>query len=116
MLSVIIGDDIEDMGRASEQEYRSDQLLFAPYVRRRWTPYGFSPVERALVPVQMGLSRQQFQLDLFTEGTIPGMFVIPGEQFSTPQQTRTLQDLLNNLASDVAWKHRIIVLPSGSKS
>jgi hypothetical protein len=38
--------------------YRTNQLLYLPYVTRRWTPYGFPPLERALIPVMAGLNRQ----------------------------------------------------------
>lgn len=97
-------------------EYRSNQLLYLPYTTRRWTPYGFPPIERALIPAMAGLNRQQYQLDYFNEGTIPGMFVSPGDAGMTFDQQRTLQDALNALAGDPAWKHKIIVLPPGSRT
>jgi len=49
-----------------------------------------------------------------TEGSIPGLFIIPGPDVSTAQQIRTLQDSLNALANDTGYRHKIIVLPPGS--
>ena len=51
-----------------------------------------------------------------TEGTIPGVYVIAGDAYVTPAQQRQLQDTLNALAGDQAWKHRVIVLPPNSKT
>ena len=48
--------------------------------------------------------------------SIPGMFVSPGDVNMTPSQIRELQDALNALAGDVGFKHKIIVLPPGSKT
>lgn len=120
MMDMIAERDIlalaEDGVTTPEAEYSGDQLLYMPYTRRPWTPYGFSPVEQALLPITIGLNRQSFLLDFFTEGTIPGVYVIAGDQYVTPAQQRQLQDTLNALAGDQAWKHRVIVLPPGSKT
>jgi hypothetical protein len=97
-------------------EYRADQLLYIPRLRRPYTPYGFSAVEQAIVPITLGMQRQNYLLDFYAEGSIPGTFVIAGDQYVTPAQQRQLQDTLNAIAGDVAWKHRVIVLPPGSKT
>jgi hypothetical protein len=103
----------EELGEPVRQ-YRGDQLLYAPYVTRSFTPYGFPPMEQAILPITIGLRRQQWALDFFSEGSIPGMFVIAPPEW-TPQQIRTFQDSLNALGGDVAMKWRVIVLPGGSK-
>lgn len=95
-------------------EYRGDQLMYLPYSQRTWTPYGQAPIERAIIPVMTGLNKQQYQLNFFTEGSIPGLFISPGDPNMTPAQIRELQDALNALAGDQSWKHKIIVLPGGS--
>ncbi len=106
--------DASDELGPPDQEYRGDQLLYLPYVRRTWTPYGFSPTEQAMLPIMIGLKRLQWVLDWFTEGSIPGMFVMPGPEISTPQQIQQLQSALNAVAGDRAIAHRIVVLPGGS--
>lgn len=104
----------ESDDEAAIANYRTNQLLYLPFMPRVRTPYGLPPIERALVPAMAGLNRQQYQLDYFNEGSIPGVFVSPGDANMTLAQQRTLQDALNALAGDPAWKHKIIVLPPGS--
>jgi len=109
--------DIQDGGlRGSEVgQFRGDQLLYVPMVPRRWTPYGFPPIERAMIPVLSGLQKQGYQLDYFREGTVPAVYMSPGDENMTPNQIRELQDALNAFAGDPAWHHKIIVLPPGTK-
>lgn len=119
LMTVITQRDL-DYGNLKGSEYnkfRSDQLLYLPMVPKRWTPYGFPPIERALVPVMSGLQKQGYQLDFFREGTVPAVYVSPGGVNSdlTPNQIRELQDALNAVAGDTAYKHKIIVLPADSK-
>jgi 8-oxo-dGTP pyrophosphatase MutT (NUDIX family) len=114
LMTLLLGEDNPDEG-ALVAEYRGDQLMYLPFSQRTWTPYGQAPIERAIIPVMTGLNKQQFQLNFFQEGSIPGLFVSPGDPNMTPAQIRELQDALNALAGDQAWKHKIIVLPGGSK-
>ena len=114
LMTVISERDLDDLDVEPVDQYRGDELIYQPYLRRTWTPYGFPGIERALLPVVTGLKRQQFILEFFTEGSLPGMFVIPGPGIDTPEQMRKLQDTLNFVAGDQAWKHKIIVLPHGS--
>jgi hypothetical protein len=115
---VLSGRDLEDAGLADAVAlpFTRDQMLYRPMVRRRWTPYGFPPVERALVPIMMGLNRQGWQLDYWREGTVPAVYVSPGDTSMTANQIRELQDALNAIAGDYAWSHKVIVLPPGSKT
>jgi SPP1 gp7 family putative phage head morphogenesis protein len=116
-MTLITQRDIDEGGltNAEVNEFRGDQMLYLPMVQRRWTPYGFPPVERALIPVMAGLQKQAFQLDYFREGTVPAVYISPGDMNITPNQVRELQDALNAVAGDAAQHHKIIVLPPGSK-
>jgi SPP1 gp7 family putative phage head morphogenesis protein len=118
MISAITGRDIEEAGLTDDQwgQYRGDQLLYLPMLRQRQQPYGKPPVERALIPVMSGLQKQGFALDYFREGTVPSVYISPGDISMTPNQIRELQDALNAVAGDPAWHHKIIVLPPGSKT
>ena len=125
LMSLIIQDDLDEIERQMEEAgmdedpletYRADQLMYLPRFRRVFTPYGFGAIEQALMPISIGMNRQQYLLNFFTEGTIPGVYVIAGDQYVTPAQQRQLQDTLNALAGDQAWKHRVIVLPPNSKT
>lgn len=115
LVTMQAGEDVADMSDALTREYQANQLIYRPMVPRAWTPYGFAPIERALVPILSGTQRQQFQLNYFAEGSIPGLFVSAGDPNATPSQLRELQDALNAMAGDPAWKHKIIVLPNGSR-
>jgi 8-oxo-dGTP pyrophosphatase MutT (NUDIX family) len=111
------GTDIDDYGLAGAEvnQFRSDVLLYAPMVVSRETPYGFPPVERALLPIISGLQKQEFQLDYFTEGTVPAVYISPGDPNITPTQIKELQDALNAIAGDPAYHMKVVVLPSGSR-
>jgi hypothetical protein len=118
LTSVITGRDLDEAGMTDAQwaPFRGDQLLYLPMVKRRWSPYGMPPVERALVPIMAGLQKQAFALDYFNSGTVPAVYVSPGDVTMTPNQIRELQDALNAVSGDPAWHHKIIVLPPGSKT
>jgi SPP1 gp7 family putative phage head morphogenesis protein len=115
-VTLITQKDIDDGNLAGSEieQYTGDQLIYMPMVPRRWTPYGFPPIERALIPVMAGLQKQAFQLDYFREGTVPAVYISPGDMNITPNQVRELQDALNAVAGDPAYHHKIIVLPPGT--
>jgi len=117
LMTMITGKDIEQYEGLEGPAFMGDQLLYLPMTPRRWTPYGFAPIEQALIPVMSGLQKQGYQLDFFREGTVPAVYISPGGSNSnmTPNQLRELQDALNAIAGDVAYKHKIIVLPADSK-
>jgi predicted ABC-type ATPase len=117
IMSMITRDDIEKSGLSNQEiaEFRGDQMMYVPMVPRTWTPYGFPPIERALIPIYSGLQKQAFIYDWFSENTIPAAYVIPGDTAMTPNQMRELQDALNAIAGDPAFMQKIIVLPPNSK-
>lgn len=115
LLTVISEDDLSELG-APVDSFRADQLLYLPYDQRSWTPYGFPGIERALIPVITGLQRQRYWLDYYNEGSIPGGLIIGGDNITTPAQARVLQDALNAIAGDQAYKHKWIVLPHGASA
>lgn len=115
LTSLLTDSDIE-VDDVPVGEYRADQLIYLRETPRNFTPYGFSCVEKALLPISIGLARQQFQYDYFSEGSVPGQWITPGPDIATPAQIRQLQDALNAMAGDIGAKHRIIVLPPGSKA
>lgn len=115
LMTLLTGEDVKDLDQPARQ-YRGDQLLYLPYTARSWTPYGFPPVERTIVPILTGLRKQQYWLDYFDEGTLPGAYVSPGENSGwTPNQITELQNGLNAIAGDPGYKHKVIALPPGSK-
>ena len=115
--TVISGTDIDDYGLtgAEVNQFRADTMLYLPLVPRRESPYGFPPIEQALLPIISGLQKQEFQLSYFTEGTVPSVYISPGDPNMTPTQVKELQDALNGIAGDPAYHLKVIVLPPGSK-
>ncbi len=117
-MTMITQRDIDEGGLsgAEVKSFRSDQMLYLRMTPRRGTPYGFSLTEKAIVPILTGLRKQAFQLEYFSEGTVPAVYISPGDATITPNQIRELQDALNAVAGDQAFHHKIIVLPPGSKT
>jgi 8-oxo-dGTP pyrophosphatase MutT (NUDIX family) len=115
--TVIMGTDIDDYGLAGSEinQFRADTMLYVKMVPRRETPYGFPPVEQALLPIISGLQKQEYQLSYYTEGTVPAVYISPGDPNMTPTQVRELQEALNGIAGDPSYHLKVIVLPPGSK-
>lgn len=113
------GDDLREHGlteRDVRAYLRGDQLLYLPYLQRPDSPYGFSIVEQAIIPIMTGLRKQAYQLEFFSETSVPAVYISPGDVNMTPNQVRELQDALNAVAGDIAWRYKVIVLPPGSKT
>jgi 8-oxo-dGTP pyrophosphatase MutT (NUDIX family) len=115
--TVISGTDIDDYGLAGSEvnAFRADTMLYLPLVPRRETPYGFPPIEQALLPIISGLQKQEYQLGWYQEGTVPACYISPGDPNMTPTQVKELQDALNGIAGDPMYHLKVIVLPPGSK-
>src|ERR1017187_1484679 len=115
--TVIMGTDIDDYGLAGAEinQFRADTMLYVRMVPRRETPYGYPPVEQALLPIISGLQKQEYQLSYYTEGTVPAVYISPGDPNMTPTQVRELQEALNGIAGDPSYHLKVIVLPPGSK-
>lgn len=117
-MTMITQRDIDEGGLSGSEvrSFKSDQLMYLRTTPRRETPYGFSLTEKAIIPILTGLQKQAYQYDYFREGTVPAVYISPGDANITPNQIRELQDALNAIAGDPAWHHKIIVLPPGSKT
>ena len=115
--AVISGSDIDDYGLTGAEinQFRADTMMYVKMVPRRESPYGFPPIEQALLPIISGLQKQEFQLSYYTEGTVPAVYISPGDPNMTPTQVKELQDALNGIAGDPAYHLKVIVLPPGSK-
>ena len=109
--------DIEEAGLKGYEgpAFAVDQLMYLPTTPRAFTPYGFSAVEMALIVILTGLRKQAYQAQYYDEGTVPSVYISPGDVNITPTQIRELQSALNAFAGDQAWHHKIIVLPPGSR-
>ena len=114
--TIIAGTDIDDYGLAGSEvnQFRADTMLYAPAGPPRDSlrvPAG----RTALLPIISGLAEAGVPASYFTEGTIPAVYISPGDANMTPTQIRELQDALNGIAGDPAYHLKVIVLPPNSK-
>lgn len=116
-MTMVDEQDIRAAGMEGDRlgKFTTGQLLYLPLDQRTWTPYGFPATEQALIVIMTALQKQAYQLDYYREGTVPAVYISPGDANITPNQIRELQDALNAYAGDPAWHHKIIVLPPGAK-
>jgi phage portal protein BeeE len=78
--------------------YTINDVLYRPRNLRVHKVYGYSPVEQLLMTINIGLRRQVFQLNFFTEGNMPSALIGVPEQW-TPDQIRTFQEWFDNILS-----------------
>ena len=100
---------------AQDGDYSADELIYKVRNPRTWTPYGFSPVERALSVADIYLRRQQWLRSEFTDGVMPDLLFKTDENFgNTPELVRAYENILNDdLAGQTAERKRARVLPAG---
>lgn len=77
-------------------DYAKDELIYRPRVKRTHKVYGYSPVEQIIMTVNIGLRRQAWQLESFTEGNIPEALIGTPSQW-TPDQVRQFQDWFDSV-------------------
>jgi hypothetical protein len=71
--------------------YSARDIIYRPRNVRAHKVYGYSPVQQVLMTVNIGLRRQLWQLDYFSEGSIPDALIgVPASW--TPEQIKQFQD------------------------
>lgn len=92
--------------------YRGNEILFRPRNLRIHKVYGYSPVEQLMMTINIGIRRQVFQMNFFTEGNIPPALIGVPESW-TPDQIRTFQEWFDNiLAGNLAERRRARFVPA----
>lgn len=93
-----------------------DDLLYRPRTVRTHTPYGLSATESVLLTVNAALQRQVWNLNYYTEGTMPeGVLGVP--ESWTAQQIQDYQTWWDAmLAGDLAARRRIKFIPGDAKN
>lgn len=99
----------------ADGEFTADDLIYAPRVRRPWTPYGFSPVERCLPLVDLYLKRLHWFRTEFTDGVMPDMMMKSDMDFGNqPELIRGYEQVFNDaLAGSLEQRRRMRLLPNG---
>lgn len=94
----------------------SDQIIYAPMnLRANHRPYGYSPVEQVYVEIMMSIRRELYQLDYYTEGTIPDLVVTVPKEWTGSQiaEFQSTFDFL--LEGNTALKSKVRFLPGDMK-
>jgi hypothetical protein len=66
-------------------DYSVRDLIYRPRNPRIGKPYGYSPVEQIITTVNIGLRRELFTLNYFTEGTLPDTIISLPQDWSVDQ-------------------------------
>lgn len=72
-------------------DYTADELMYRPRNIRTHKVYGFGPVEQIIMTINIGMRRQVWQLESFTEGNIPEALIGTPSTW-TPDQVRSFQE------------------------
>lgn len=94
-------------------DYTTEELIYRPRVKRTHQIYGFGPVEQIIMTINIGLRRQTWQLESFTEGNIPEALIGTPDTW-TPDQVRQFQDWFDaSLQGNTAERSRARFVPGG---
>jgi phage portal protein BeeE len=96
--------------------YAARDIVYRPRNVRAHKVYGYSPVQQVLMTVNIALRRQLWQLDYFTEGSVPDALIgVP--QDWTPEQIKQFQDYWDTeFVGDLAKRRRAKFVPGDSAS
>ncbi|HEY1980928.1 MAG TPA: hypothetical protein VGH13_12660 [Xanthobacteraceae bacterium] len=91
--------------------YSARDIIYRPRNVRAHRVYGYSPVQQVLMTVNIALRRQLWQLDYFTEGSIPDALIgVP--QGWAPDQIKQFQDYWDTeFVGDLAKRRRAKFVP-----
>ncbi|WP_181871645.1 phage head morphogenesis protein [Sphaerisporangium album] len=94
------------------QGLAADQLVYERYNVRTWTPYGYSPVEQALIDMDIYLKRLAWMRDEYTPGVQRESFMVnSGTVHWSPDQLREYERAFNDDVSSNRARWRF--LPPG---
>jgi len=97
-------------------DYSARDIVYRARNVRAHKVYGYSPVQQVLMTVNIALRRQMWQLDYYTEGSVPDALIgVPNSW--TPEQIRQFQDYWDTeFAGDLARRRRAKFVPGDSAS
>lgn len=103
-----------DLMQPAPQFPKTDQLFYFPRNIRTNRLYGYSPVEQIALTINLGLRRRIFQLEYYTQGTLPDSFVNAPENASPDQMTQ-LEAMWNEKFATTAARRKANFIPFGAK-
>jgi hypothetical protein len=96
--------------------YAARDIIYRPRNVRAHKVYGYSPVQQVLMTVNIALRRQIWQLDYYSEGSVPDALIgVPNSW--TPDQIRQFQDYWDTeFSGDLAKRRRAKFVPGDTAS
>lgn len=92
-------------------DYTTEQLIYKPRNIRTHRVYGFGPVEQIIMTINIGLRRQTWQLETFTEGNMPEALIGTPDSW-TPDQIASFQNWFDSmLQGNTAERSRAKFVP-----
>ncbi len=99
-----------------EKVFLHDQLFYRPRDRRSWTPYGSSPVEKALQLGYLWLRRMEWLREEFHAGSLPRAALEADKTWTDPAERVREEALLNeSLSGDTRRRVQWTLFPAGFK-
>lgn len=93
--------------------YTSDELIYRPRVKRTHKVYGYSPVEQIIMTINIGMRRQTWQLQSFTEGNVPEALIGTPDAW-TPDQVAQFQVWFDSLlVNNTGERRKARFVPGG---
>lgn len=94
-------------------DYTTEELIYRPRNKRTHKVYGYSPVEQIVMTINIGMRRQAWQLQSFTEGNIPEALIGTPDSW-TPEQVAQFQTWFDSLLTgNTAERRRARFVPGG---
>jgi hypothetical protein len=98
-------------------DYSVRDIIYRPRNVRASKVYGYSPVEQILATVQIALRRQLWQLDFYTEGSLPDALISAPDNW-TPSQIKNYQDYWDSYFGDdisgMQKRRKVKFVPGGA--
>jgi hypothetical protein len=95
------------------REFTRDELLYRPFNRRTWTPYGYSPVEATLMYVILALNRTVWYTNAYSASNLPpGFFTLPDTW--SPAMIAEFDKLAVAMAGNTPDRHHAQHYPKGT--
>lgn len=92
------------------RDMTTDELVLRHMNPRNNKMYGFPPVEQVVMSVNIALRRQLFQLEYYTQGTIPDALATAPETWS-PEDIRAFQTWFDSVMTGSSDRRKLKFLP-----
>ena len=96
-------------------DYSRDEMIYKPRNVRTNKVYGYGPVEQVIMTINIAIRRQLYQLQYYSEGSVPDLIMQVPETWNPDQIKQFSQWWQSLLAGNTAARSRAMFVPSGVK-